>query len=208
MGLRYLRAEPGSRGEGYLELRLDEMHVPRAYLATVRLYRDREVAPDAEHVLDIAAPVLDRLSCRDARDYVEKAALLERARALIAGRVAGGGGLVAFEEAELRFEPARELVTTTLEPRELPVCRVSRRGEHVLTFWLPGSERSGSPELSWAGPGFRKDPRLRPRAVEHGFSYVPWALSELAPLKDELIQRPRALDLGLPLQHGEDRGPS
>jgi len=205
VGIRYLRVVPDPQaGSRFLDLRMDEMHAPRSYLATVRLHADREAAFDRDHVRDVAAPVLERLACRDADDYVEKALLLERSKALIARALAEPGGPPRFEVPELRFEPLRELVTTTLEPCERPVYRVFWRGEHALTFWLPERESRAQPELAWASPSFRKDPKLRPRALEHGFTYVSWALSELRPLRESLIAKPRQLDLGLPLAHRPD----
>jgi len=200
VGLRYVHAEPGARGEGWLELRLDENHRPPAYLATVRIFAARPTAPDREHVLSVAAPVLARLACRSAAEYVEKGLVLARARAAIAARA---DRPARFEDGELVFERSRELVTTTLAPREREVYRVLWRGEHALTYWF--EERSEG-ELSWTSSAFRAGERLRPRAVEHGFSYVPWALAELEVVRRSLLERPRAIDLGLPLEVTESLG--
>jgi hypothetical protein len=194
MGLRYVHAEPGARGESWVELRLDENHRPPVYLATVRLHEGRATSPDAEHVLDVAAPILARLSCRDAADYLEKGSVLERARAAIARRTDRPD---RFEEAELAFERGRELVAAALDPRERSVYKVHWKGEHALSFWF--EERTAG-QLYWASSRFRAEPRLRPRALEHGFSYVPWALAELEAVRVSLVRRPRAIDLGLPLE--------
>jgi len=194
VGLRYVHVEPGERGPGWIELRLDENHRPPAYLATVRLTAARKAAPDLEHVRDVAPPVLERLACKDVKDYLERGALLESARAALVSRPDKPERFLA---GDLSFERARELVSVALDPRERPVYRVSWQGEHVLSYWL--DEGKGS-SLYWASPLFRKDAPLRTLALEHGFSYVPWALSELETVRAELLARPRALDLGLPLE--------
>jgi hypothetical protein len=194
MGLRYVHVEPRAQGEGWLELRLDENHNPPAYLATVRLHAARPAAPDREHVLEVAAPVLARLACRDAADYVEKGLVLERSRAAIDRRPERPD---RFEEADLAFERGREVVPGTLDPRERAVYRVAWRGEPALSFWLDDGTKAA---LYWASARFRADARLRPRALEHGYSYVPWALGELETVRASLLARPRALHLGLPLE--------
>jgi hypothetical protein len=202
VGLRYVRVEPLEPAREFLDLRLTEQHRPPVYLATVRLHRDREPAPDTAHVLEVAAPVLARLGCATVADYLERGAILTQARALVLERTRDGSRPGEFSRESLAFALAREVVTTTLDPREREVYRVTWRGEHALTFWV--AERPGA-ELSWASARFRADPRLRPRALEHGFSYVPWALAELATVRKDLLAQPRALDLGLPLEV-TDRG--
>ncbi len=194
MGLRYVHAEPRERGEGWLELRLDENHKPPVYLATVRVFADRKTAPDLEHVRDVAAPVLGRLACASVAEYLEKARVLDGAKAAIAARA---DRPARFEEGGLLFERARELVTTTLEPRERDVYHVSWRGERALSFWF--AERV-APELYSASSAFRADARMKPRAIEHGFSYVPWAILELEQARAFLLASPKPLDLGLPLE--------
>lgn len=194
MGLRYVHVEPRARGERWLELRLDENHRPPAYLATVRLHEGRKTAPDREHVLNVAAPVLARLACAGVGDYLEKGLVLERARAAIAGRPERPE---RFEEPDLVFERGREVVPGTLDPRERSVYRVSWKGEPALALWLGEGTRA---EVYWVSGSFRADPRLRPRALEHGYSYVPWALGELETVRASLLAKPRALDLGLPLE--------
>src|SRR5438876_966528 len=122
MGLRYVHAEPREQGQGWLDLRLDENHKPPVFLATVRLFADRATAPDTEHVREVAAPVLARLSCRSVADYLEKALVLERARAALARPLERPD---RFEEGGLAFERGRELVTSALDPRERSVFHVS-----------------------------------------------------------------------------------
>jgi hypothetical protein len=192
MGLRFVHVEPGPRSEDWLELRLDENHRPPVYLATVRLHRDRRAAPDTEHVRDVAPQVLARLSCASVADYVEKGLVLARARATLVDRVKD----TDFEAGGLVFTRSTELVTTTLAPRERSVFRVAWRGEHALTYWFEGRVV----ELCWASSAFSAGARVRPRAVEHGFTYVPWALEELEPVRGKLLESPRAFDLGLPLE--------
>jgi len=194
MGLRYVRAEPREQGAGWLELRLDENHRPPVYLATVRLHAEKETAPDTEHVRDVAAPVLARLACRSVADYLEKANVLARGRAAIEAR---SERPERFEEGELAFERARELVATGLEPRERSVYHVLWRGERALSFWFA---EKPPVELYWVSSAFRADPRLKARSVEHGFSYVPWALSELEPARRFLLAAPKPIELGLPLE--------
>jgi hypothetical protein len=199
-GLPALGSAEGSGGARFasrkwLELELTEMHAPPQYLARVRLHSDRELALDLDHVRDVAGPVLERLACRDAGDYCRKASVLERARA-IASELARTRA-EHEERGELRFELAREAVPGTLDPRVRDVYRVFLDGAHGLTFWL--GESAGAVELAWTSTLFRKDERLKPRSVEHGLGYVAWVLSELAPVRLSLIERPRPLDLGWPL---------
>jgi hypothetical protein len=194
MGLRYVHAEPVERGPGFLQLRLDENHKPPVYLATIRILADRPTAPDTEHVREVAAPVLARLACPSVGDYLEKGLFLARATRALASPQSLE---TRFEEGNLVFERGREVVTTALEPREREVYRVSRNGEALLAFWF--AER-GPAELHWTSAAFRADARMKPRAVEHGYSYVPWALAELEPVRALLLAGPRALDLGLPLE--------
>lgn len=189
-----MHAEPRERGDGWLELRLDENHKPPVYLATVRIFADRRTAPDADHVREVTAPVLARLACRSVAEYLEKARVLERARAAIGSRCERPD---RFEEGDLAFERGRELVTTTLDPRERDVYHVTWRGERALSFWF--AERVAG-DLYWVSAAFRADPRIKPRAVEHGYSYVPWAVSELEQARRFLLDKPGPLDLGLPLE--------
>ena len=203
MGLRYVRVRPidEPRSAGGLDLRLEEAHRPPAYLATVRLFPGRSPAADPEHVREIAAPVLARLASASPADYLTKGRVLERARTLLRERVASGESLSArFEADGLAFEPGRELVTTTLDPRERDVFRVHWENAHALTFWVARAAGTGTAELCWASERFRADQRLRPRAVEHAYELVPWAVAELAPLASSLLERPRTIELGLPLE--------
>jgi len=194
MGLRYVHVEPRERGADFLELELDEHHKPPVYLATVRIFADRPTAPDTEHVRAVAAPVLARLACRSVADYLEKGRVLARARAALERPQARPE---RFEADELGFARGRAFVTTALEPRERDVFFVSWRGEPALAFWF--AER-GKAELYETSSAFRADPRMKPRAVEHGYGYVPWALAELEPVRGLLLAGPRPLDLGLPLE--------
>jgi len=194
VGLRYVHVEPRERGEGWVELRLDENHRPPVYLATVRIFADRRTAPDMEHVREVAPRLLEGLGCRSVEDYLVKGQVLERAREAIAGRPDRPD---SFDSGDLRFERGSELVTVALEPRERSVYRVTWRGAPALSFWF--AER-GEPALYWTSPEFRRGPRVQPRAVEHGFSYVPWALGELETVRADLVRRPRELSLGLPLE--------
>jgi hypothetical protein len=200
VGLRYVRVEPIELARDSLDLRVTEQHRPPVYLARVRLHRDREPRPDTAHVLEVAPPVLARLGCSTVAEYLERGIVLAKARAVILERTRDGARPPAFGEGSLAFTLARELVTTTLDPRERDVYRVTWQGAHALTFWV--AERPGA-ELAWTSPRFRSDPRLRPRAVEYGFTYVPWTLFELAAIRMDLLARPRALDLGLPLETTE-----
>lgn len=141
---------------------------------------------------EVAPAVLARLSCGSVADYLEKGLVLARARFALEKRTHDE----PFEREGFVFTRGVELVTTTLAPGERPVFRVAWKGEHALTYWVQGA----TVELCWASNAFRADARLRPRAVEHGFSYVPWALEELEPVRAKLLESPRALDLGLPLE--------
>lgn len=198
MGIRYLKVvpkesalAPGGRSASWLDLEATEAHDPPAYLARLRVFADREPALDLEHVRDVAGPVLARLGCRDPGEYVARALLLARARARIAELAATRPA--SDEAAGLRYERALE-VAGALDRRERVVYRVHEAGEHALTFWLP--EGPGTPELFWVSRRFRADERLRPRAVEHGFTYVAWALGELAAVRARLLADPHPLVLG------------
>jgi hypothetical protein len=195
VGLRFVHVEPLSRQDDWLDLRLDENHQPPVYLATVRLHRERKAAPDSEHVRDVAPAVLARLSCRSVDDYLEKGLVLSRAKKALEQRPSSNPERI--EQDDLVFTLGSEHVATTLAPGERLVYRVAWRGEHALTYWLG---RAPQAELCWVSSAFRFDARLRPRAVEHGFSYVPWALEALEDVRAQLLDRPRPLDLGLPLE--------